>query len=60
MRAGHSRDSRNCADFALGLAVTGMRKSEANALEWGDVDFDAGEIVVRGDIQTGTKNWGLR
>ena len=49
MRAGHSRDSRNCADFALGLAVTGMRKGEANALEWRDVDFDAGEIVVRGD-----------
>jgi integrase len=60
MRAGHSRDSSNCADFALGLAVTGMRKSEANALEWRDVDFDAGEIVVRGDIQTGTKNWELR
>jgi integrase len=37
-----------------------MRKSEANALEWRDVDFDAGEIVVRGDIQTGKKNWGLR
>jgi len=60
MRAGHSRDSNNCADFALGLAVTGMRKSEANALEWRDVDFDAGEIVVRGDIHTGTKNWELR
>ena len=26
MRAGHSRDSVNCADFALGLAVTGMRR----------------------------------
>ena len=60
MRAGHSRDSRNCADFALGLAVTGMRKGEANALEWRDVDFEAGEIVVRGDPETGTKNWELR
>jgi integrase len=60
MRAGHSRDSRNCADFALGLAVAGMRKGEANALEWRDVDFDAGEIVVRGDRETGTKNWELR
>jgi integrase len=60
MQNGHSRDSRNCADFALGLAVTGMRKSEANALEWQDVDFDAGEIVVRGDSATGTKNWELR
>jgi integrase len=60
MRAGHSRDSRNCADFALGLAVTGIRKGEGNALEWRDVDFEAGEIVVRGDATTGTKNWGLR
>src|SRR5438105_1654269 len=60
MRNGHSRDSRNCADFALGLAVTGMRKGEANALEWRDVDFEAGEIVVRGDAETGTKNWELR
>jgi integrase len=60
MRAGHSRDSENCADFALGLAVTGMRKGEANALEWRDLDFEAGEIVVRGDADTGTKNWELR
>ena len=60
MRAAHSRDSRNCADFALGLAVTGMRKGETNALEWRDVDFEAGEIVVRGDRETGTKNWELR
>src|SRR5262249_43125105 len=57
MRNGHSRNSRNCADFALGLAVTGMRKGEANALEWRDVDFESGEIVVRGDATTGTKNW---
>jgi integrase len=60
MRNGHGRDSRNCADFAAGLAFTGMRKGEANALEWRDVDFDAGEIVVRGDATTGTKNWELR
>ena len=60
MNAGSSRHSRNCADFALGLAVTGMRKSEANALEWRDIDLEAGEIVVRGDTETGTKNWELR
>src|SRR5439155_25656008 len=29
-------------------------------LEWRDVDFEAGEIVVRGDSQTGTKNWEVR
>jgi integrase len=60
MRAGHSRDSCNCADFAAGLAFTGCRLSEANALQWRDIDFAAGEIVVRGDAETGTKNWELR
>jgi integrase len=60
MRAGHSRDSINCADFAAGLAFTGCRKGEAGQIEWRDVDFEAGEIVVRGDAETGTKNWELR
>ena len=60
MRAGHSRDSRNCADLAAGLAFTGCRIGEARELAWRDVDFDAGEIVVRGDATTGTKNWQLR
>jgi integrase len=60
MRAGHSRDSINCADFAAGLAFTGCRLGEAREIAWRDVDFDAGEIVVRGDAETGTKNWELR
>jgi integrase len=55
MRVGHSRDSRNCADFVAGLAYSGMRKGEANALEWRDLDFEASEIVVRGDAVFGTK-----
>jgi len=55
MRVGHSRDSLACADFALGLAITGMRKGEANTLEWRDLDFKASEIVVRGDAVFGTK-----
>jgi integrase len=60
MRAGHSRDSMNCADFAAGLAFTGCRIGEAREIAWRDVDFEAGEIVVRGDAKTGTKNWELR
>jgi integrase len=60
MRAGHSRDSVNCADLASGLAFTGCRIGEAREIAWRDVDFDAGEIVVRGDAKTGTKNWELR
>jgi integrase len=60
MRSGHSRDSINCADLAAGLAFTGCRIGEAREIAWRDVDFDAGEIVVRGDAATGTKNWELR
>jgi integrase len=60
MRAGHSRDSINCADLASGLAFTGCRIGEAREITWRDVDFDAGEIVMRGDEKTGTKNWELR
>ena len=60
MRAGHSRDSINCADFAAGLAFTGCRKGEAGQIEWRDVDLEAGEIIIRGDPETGTKNCELR
>jgi integrase len=60
MRAGHGRDSVNCADFAVGLAFTGCRKGEAGQIEWRDVDFEAGETIIRGDSETGTKNWELR
>jgi integrase len=60
MRVGHGRDSINCADLTAGLAFTGCRIGEAREIAWRDVDFDAGEIVVRGDATTGTKNWELR
>jgi integrase len=52
--------SRDCADFLRGLAFTGCRKSEAAGIKWRDLDFAAGEIVVRGDAVTGTKNWSVR
>jgi integrase len=60
MRAAHSRDSRNCADFAAGLAFTGCRLGEACEIEWRDFDFEKGELVVRDNAVTGTKNWELR
>ena len=60
MRAGHSRDSNNCGDFAAGLAFTGCRLGEAGEIQWRDIDFERGELVVRGDAMTGTKNWELR
>jgi len=52
--------SRDCADFLSGLAFTGCRTGEASQIGWRDVDFQAGEIVVRGDAETGTKNWTVR
>ncbi len=52
--------SRDCADLLRGLAFTGVRKAEAAQIEWRDLDFKAGEIVVRGDPETGTKNWQVR
>lgn len=55
MRAGHSRDSQNCADFAQGLAFTGRRLSESAHIEWRDLDFSAGEILVKGDPEEATK-----
>jgi integrase len=52
--------SRDCADLLRGLAFTGCRKGEANQITWRDVDFDTGEIVVRGDPETAIKNWTVR
>ena len=52
--------SGDCADLLRGLAFIGCRKGEAAQIEWRDVDFEAGEIVVRGDPETGTKNWTVR
>ena len=64
MREGHGRYSRDCADFAEGLAYTGCRRGEAKEVEWRDFDFDAhfnaNVLVVRGDAATGTKNWEVR
>jgi integrase len=52
--------SRDCADFVQGLAFTGLRKGEAGEVKWRDLDFNRGEIVVRGDPETATKNWEVR
>ena len=60
MRAGRSRDSQNCADLAQGLAFTGCRISEAAQIEWSDLNFADGEILVKGDAEEGTKNGEIR
>ena len=57
---GKGRDSQNCADLVCFLAYGGFRKSEAANITWGDCDFEKKEIIVRGDPETGTKNWSIR
>ncbi len=37
-----------------------LRKSEAKFVTWSDVDFESGEIIIRGDPLTGTKNDEIR
>jgi len=60
LEAGASRNSQNCADLVCFLAYGGFRKSEAAGITWADCDFEKGEILVRGDARTGTKNWNVR
>jgi integrase len=52
--------SKRCAELVRFLAFGGFRKSEAANITWADCDFDKGEIIVRGDPVTGTKNWTIR
>ena len=56
----NKRFSRHCADLVRFLAFGGFRKSEASNITWADCDFEKKEIVVRGDPETGTKNWSIR
>jgi integrase len=56
----NGRDSRKCAELVRFLAYGGFRISEARNITWADCDFEKGEIVVRGDFETGTKNWTVR
>ncbi len=52
--------SRDCADLVRFLAYGGFRKGEAATITWADCDFAKEEILVRGDVVTGTKNWTVR
>jgi integrase len=56
IRKAGAPQSKDCAEFVSFLAYSGLRKSEAKFVTWSDVDFENGEIIVRGDPITGTKN----
>jgi integrase len=60
IESANGRDSRKCANLARFLAFGGFRLSEAANVTWADCDFAKSEIVVRGDSETGTKNWSVR
>lgn len=60
VRGVNKRFSHDAADLIEFLAYGGFRKSEAETIRWTDCDFDRGEILVRGDPETGTKNWTVR
>jgi integrase len=52
--------NHRCSSLVRFLAFGGFRKSEAARVTWADCDFNKGEIIVRGDPETGTKNWTVR
>jgi integrase len=53
-RGGHS------ADAIQFFSYCGPRLNEAKRIFGRDCDFTRGEIVIRGDPETGTKNWEIR
>jgi integrase len=46
--------------FCAGWHSQAVAKGEVAQFEWRDVDFEAREIIVRGNAETGTKNWTVR
>jgi integrase len=52
--------SKPCGDLIEFLAYCGARKSEAARVYGCDCDFANGKITIKGDPETGTKNWETR
>ncbi len=57
--SGH-RTAQDSGDLIEFLAYTGCRISEAQRITWGDCDLVRGILLVKGDPETGTKNWRIR
>jgi integrase len=58
-KSGHrtAKDAGNTIEF---LAYSGCRIGEARRVLWEDCNFEKGEIKVKGDPDTATKNWRVR
>jgi integrase len=60
VRKAGGRFSDACGDLIEFLAYCGARKGEAARVLGSDCDFKTGRIIIRGDAETGTKNWEIR
>jgi integrase len=60
VRTAGGRFSKDCGDLVEFLAYSGARKSEAARITGADCDFINGRITIKGDPDTGTKNWEIR
>ena len=60
VRGNGSGKGGHCADAIEFFSYCGPRLTEAARIFGRDCDFTRGEIVVRGDAETGTKNWEIR
>jgi integrase len=60
VRNAGSRFSKHCGDLIEFFAYCGARKSEAARVYGCDCDFANGKIIIKGDPETGTKNWEIR
>ncbi|MGI8431526.1 MAG: tyrosine-type recombinase/integrase [Chthoniobacterales bacterium] len=56
IRTAGARQSKDCASLVRFLAYSGVRIGEARHVTWADVNFAQGEMHVRGDPVTATKN----
>ena len=52
--------SQACGDLVEFLAYTGCRLNEGTLVCWSDVNLQRGELLVRGDSTSGTKNGEVR
>lgn len=60
VRGNGSGKGGHCADAIEFFSYCGPRLTEAARILGRDCDFSRGEIIIRGDPETGTKNWEMR
>ena len=61
IEASGAAQAHDCADLVRFLALSGCRVGdETQNVRWHDIDWEKGELVVRGDPLTATKNWERR